>query len=421
MKLLRFEKTAHPIQWRRVYERNAGLASRPYAEQLATVCDDMSQYAGAMRRTMAPLGYDVTEVYTDVEPLQRAWARENDVAWTPRWRQSIPLAQARLIQPTIVWSYDSRNLDFNVLAEMRRAVPSIKMITGFICSPSYDVATFKEYDFLLTCTDEYLAAFRSAGLTTYKTTHVFDRAVLDRIDLDVPRTREVVFSGAVARQQAGHLEREQILERMVEIPGVELFCPTADLTNLRDIADTNARRAVYLAQRTLERLRFSESGRRRLPFIGKAATWKEMPMRQINPRLYPFMQPPRYGCEMFQLLRSAKVVIDCVATAEAANMRLFEATGIGSCLLTSWRPNLRHLFELDAEIVAYKSADECAEKAKWLLAHPVERERIAAAGQARTLRDYTFEHRAVLLDTLIREHLSRNASASNNAVARQSA
>ncbi len=345
MRLLNFQKSANPIQWQQLYARNPGLADRPYADQLRVFCDDMTQYAGAMERTMGPMGYEIAEVYTDVEASPTYRARENDVRWTLNWRKTIPLAQARAFQPTVVWSYDSRNLDFAFLAEMKREVTAIEIVTGFIGSPSYDIPTFKEYDFLITCTDEYAETFRRSGIETYKASHVFDRAVLDRLNHTAGKTSEIVFSGGLARQTGGHFERDQVLEAVVAVPGVELYCPMAEITPARDVAVTTARRAVYAAHRVLAGAGVSQSRRRTLPVIGPAATWKEWPIRQINPRLYPLVRPPRYGLAMFQLLKSAKVVVDCVGTAEAANMRLFEATGVGSCLLTSWRPNLGRIFE----------------------------------------------------------------------------
>ncbi|MFN6031973.1 MAG: glycosyltransferase [Dolichospermum sp.] len=39
----------------------------------------------------------------------------------------------------------------------------------------------------------------------------------------------------------------------------------------------------------------------------------------------------------------------------------------------------------------------------WLLDHPQEREAIAKAGQARTLKDHTFAQRAIQLDEIIRK------------------
>ena len=87
-------------------------------------------------------------------------------------------------------------------------------------------------------------------------------------------------------------------------------------------------------------------------------------------------------------------------------MRLYEATGVGTCLLTDWKPNLHELFEPDKEVVAYQSPEECVEKIKWLLEHPEERERIAQAGQARTLQKHTFAQRAIQLNEIIQTNLS---------------
>ena len=87
-------------------------------------------------------------------------------------------------------------------------------------------------------------------------------------------------------------------------------------------------------------------------------------------------------------------------------MRLFEATGVGACLLTDSKENLGELFEPDAEVVAYRDADECVEKVRYLLGHESRRREIAAAGQRCTLRNHTFASRAALIDAVIREELS---------------
>jgi len=63
------------------------------------------------------------------------------------------------------------------------------------------------------------------------------------------------------------------------------------------------------------------------------------------------------------------------------------------------------MFEPDVEVVSYGSAEECAEKVRYLLEHDSEREAIAAAGQNRVLRDHTFERRAKCLDELISQAL----------------
>ena len=74
-------------------------------------------------------------------------------------------------------------------------------------------------------------------------------------------------------------------------------------------------------------------------------------------------------------------------------------------MLTDRKQNIGELFEADSEVVVYDNAQDCAEKARWLLAHESERAKIAAAGQRRTLAEHTFAHRGRQLDALIRGKL----------------
>ena len=89
----------------------------------------------------------------------------------------------------------------------------------------------------------------------------------------------------------------------------------------------------------------------------------------------------------------------------ANNMRLFESTGVGSLLVTEAAPNLADLFEPGAEVVAYEGEDELVAKAEHYLAHEDERAAIAAAGQARTLRDHTYRRRIAELADLLQARL----------------
>ena len=72
-------------------------------------------------------------------------------------------------------------------------------------------------------------------------------------------------------------------------------------------------------------------------------------------------------------------------------MRLFEATGVGCCLLTDHKSDICSIFEPDVEIVTYSSAEEAISKAKYLIADPKSTQKIALAGQKRTLSGYTAE------------------------------
>jgi spore maturation protein CgeB len=147
--------------------------------------------------------------------------------------------------------------------------------------------------------------------------------------------------------------------------------------------------------------------------VRKIAGWKSPPSLEqyVDERIRRRTHSPVFGLEMFQQLRDSRVVFNNhidISPVSASNMRLFETTGVGSCLMTDWKENLSELYEPDAEVLTYRTAAECAEKVKYILEHENERRSIAAAGQRRALREHTFESRAAEIDKIIRRRLTSN-------------
>jgi spore maturation protein CgeB len=94
-----------------------------------------------------------------------------------------------------------------------------------------------------------------------------------------------------------------------------------------------------------------------------------------------------------------------VAGKFADNMRLFEATGMGTLLITDWKENLHKMFELGKEVIAYRTAEECVDLIQYYLEHDKEREAIACEGQERTLREHTCYQRMKELVELVGKYL----------------
>jgi spore maturation protein CgeB len=103
-----------------------------------------------------------------------------------------------------------------------------------------------------------------------------------------------------------------------------------------------------------------------------------------------------WGKEMYTTMRQSRMTINRhidVAEQYANNMRLYEATGSGTLLLTDEKVNLSELFEPNKEIVTYKNAEDLAKKIAYFTTHPEEVEKIAQAGQKRTLQEHNFRVR----------------------------
>jgi glycosyltransferase involved in cell wall biosynthesis len=105
---------------------------------------------------------------------------------------------------------------------------------------------------------------------------------------------------------------------------------------------------------------------------------------------------PAWGSKMFDLLSRAKISINRhgeIAGPYAANMRMYESTAAGALLLTEEKSNLKDLFVPGSEVVAYRDNRDAAEKARYYLDHPDELDKIARAGQKRTLSEHTYGKR----------------------------
>jgi spore maturation protein CgeB len=117
---------------------------------------------------------------------------------------------------------------------------------------------------------------------------------------------------------------------------------------------------------------------------------------------------PAWGAEMFRILRDSRITINHhigIAKHYANNMRLYEATGVGTLLLTDAKTNLDEIFKIDREVVTYRTADECREKIEYYLSHEKERAAIATAGQQRTLNDHNYLHRMEQVLEIVNKHL----------------
>ena len=124
-------------------------------------------------------------------------------------------------------------------------------------------------------------------------------------------------------------------------------------------------------------------------------------------KLYPNrMHPSQFGIGYHALLAASKLTWNRHqdTPGAGANMRLFEACGLGVCQLVDARDEVTACYEPGVEIVTYNSIDDCIEKAKWLLNNPAEREKIAKAGQRRTMKDHTIRQRVQEIHT----HLGRS-------------
>ena len=397
----------YPAYIQDFYAKRPALDGESYARQKAALDYDAFGEGDSWSYALTPLGYEVMEVTANIEPLQKAWAGEHEINFTPdRWLWDIVSAQIKQFQPTLVFIDDFSTFSCQWLRELRQVCPSIRLILGWCGAPFQDPGVFQAYDVVLSCIPELVDRFQLMGHKSFHLHHAFETRVLERITLN-HQDIDFSFLGGINRGKGSHRQRERLLLDLVQHVPIRIYTPNLD-RSFQEEMKTFARGCLYLAFQVLRQAGVSESSLAHIPKIGRAASWSYRPLFSVHPRLRPWVSPAVFGLEMYRTLRRSKLSFNShtdISVNSASNMRLFEATGAGSCLVTDWKANLSQLFEPDQEVVAYKSAGECVEKVKWLLAHPEESAAIAQAGQKRTLRDHTFVQRRVQLDDIIRKSL----------------
>lgn len=389
-----------------LFSRNPGLSRRSFEEQDEVLKADSFAGSDALAVALRSVGYETRDYAFNVESIQKAWARQHGVNVGEDWELTIGKAQVAEFKPDVLM-INPFFVPPSWIARLREDVPSIRVVMARHSSPRSDLSPFKVCDIVLSGDTAQVDELRAAGLNGHHLHHGFDRRVLPFLQVRSDPKRVVLFSGQLLRRPGFHMYRTDVVRALADA-GVPL-----DLRLLWD-PGLKARTRRALARRRwnviagLQRAGISPRNISRVPGL-RGAVDAGAPAQELDRRLRKIAGPPVFGRQMLTAMRGAAVILNVhgdVSQSDANNLRIWEATGVGSCLLTDKKRNLGNLFELGKEVVAFESERDAVEKARWLLDSPVAAEEIARAGQERTLKDHTYERRAVELDRIIARHLS---------------
>lgn len=339
-------QTFYPEFLKEIYRIEPVLGKLGFEDQCARLFATGFGTSDAYSQGLAALGCETWEVICNADAAQMRWANDHGIRPTGNihdQRREIVRSQVEVFLPDVVYVFEWCPLGDGFVTELRERVG---LVAGEIASPLPKDRTFRGYDLMISSWPPLVDYFRGEGIEAEHVRLGFDRRVLDRLG---PRQlrHEVTFVGGFADS---HPDRIPWLEELIRDVDIEVYC--------------------YGLERTRE----------------------DSPIR----RQY---RGQAWGMEMYRALQQSKITLNRHARIDVRgsvnsewcnNMRLYEATGVGTCLLTESRPHLAELFVPDVEVATYCDSAECLEKIRYLLNDEKEREAIAVAGQKRTLRDHGY-------------------------------
>lgn len=358
------------------YVAHPGLAREAYARQRQDLTDQVFGTSDFYSRHLQAMGHDAQDLIVNCTPLQKIWAQEHRVRYSalalklPQrllrlpmigpWLSALPglveiaVEQVKATRPDVLYCQDLWFLPPQKLAELR---PYAKLIVGQIASPLPPEAYLKGYDLILTSFPHFVPRLRAMGVASEYFRIGFDTRVLDLLGT-MEKDIDASFVGGISRH---HDKALPMLEYLARSTPIEFFGYGAGSLS------------------------------RSSPIVARhhGEVW---------------------GLDMYRALARSRVTLNRhinVAENYANNMRLYEATGVGALLITDQKDNLGELFEVGKEVVAYSSPEEAAELIRYYIAHPAEACEIARAGQARTLREHTYQRRMEELVPVLEQYLAK--------------
>lgn len=384
------------------YQRFPEIIKENHHEQYHHLIQHSFDSTITTSKQLTLLGNESHVIFSNAYPLQNQWATENSIAASGK---ELLLEQIENIRPDVLWIDDVQLIDANWIRLVRGRVPCLKIVTAEICAP-YNVKHVRELgrlSFLFTCTPCLKKDFENQQLKTYLIYHAFEKKVLEVLDQNNHyEENDLVFTGSLYTGNGFHAERIRYLEKILSAG-----LPLKVFGNRESSRKILVKAAAYYGMRATKNI-LGERNVRKISYLNRFNAFGNTPVKFYSKNLIKNMAPPVYGVDQLKLLKNAKICFNIhgeIAQNCAGNLRLFEATGVGTCLITDWKENLPELFDINKEIVTYKSEAECIDKMRWLLENPKITKEIAQAGQLRTIKDHSIENQAKLIHEIINVNL----------------
>jgi hypothetical protein len=380
------------LNW--LYAQHPGLEQQPYDEQMEVRNGTLFSTADFYSSNLRKLGHEAYDIHADNEFMQKAWANEQGIkadevtslqrqqyrvlqkviglaGRTPlrhlgpllhpvlrllnadqKWFYSILAAQIKHYEPDVLLNLNMHRISTKFLREMK---PYFRLLLGeHAATRLSEMEDLSCYDLVISSFPPTIEYLRQRGIRAELNRLGFEPSVLSHLK-GSDRTLGVSFIGSF---YSVHSSREALLNVVcARFPETRIWGP-----NIDHLPSASPIRKCYQGQ--------------------------------------------AWGRQMFQILSESKITLNHHGDVApyANNMRLFEATGMGTLLITDWKLNLTEMFEPGREVVTYHTFEECAERIVYYLEHEKERDEIAKAGQQRTLREHTYYHRVQELVDLVRKY-----------------
>ncbi|MFZ2631290.1 MAG: glycosyltransferase [Desulfosalsimonadaceae bacterium] len=338
------------------YEHN-DLSDLNYEDHLGVLLADYFGSFGSYYHYFKKIGHDVKLIIGNDYRLQTKWLRKRNINITAckKNKKKVVLMQIEEFNPDVFFISSM----FDYYGEFLKVVSGItRNIFAWISCPYKTDLDFSNIKCIISSHSGFVDDFRKKGLNAEWLKVAFDSEIVHH--LENRKTKDVLFIGGLSKKT--HKNRVCALE--------------------------------YLAGHGLD-----------LELYGYG----------LQKSIWPFMKSPlqqyyrseAWGLKMYRLLNESKISLNFhidVAGNIAGNMRMFEATGCNSLLITEDYEFVDSLFKPGEEIITFRNHDDLFDKISYYLAHDQEREEITKRGHQACIERHGYDIRIKEFEKILERH-----------------
>ena len=355
-----------PFLWE-FYKKHPEFETLSFEKMLELVLEQFHADTGAAYFHLKKHGYEASLMIVNCEPLQKKWAEENGIAYkNENWEKEIAFAQVKAFKPDVFYIESV----FGYFGEFLKAIkPFCKMVVSWISTPFNENLDLSNIDLIVSSTPKFVEVFRQRGISSEYMLPAFDKRVLKKINNPQPKTIPFSFIGGLG---TAHIKRKTALDFLVEKTPIQIW---------------------------------GYGYKQKYP-IKSVAYFRNL-LAPKNANLLKAYRGELWGLNMYDVLQKSLITFnihEALLEGNVGNMRMFEASGVGTMILNDHGHNVAQLFEVGKEIETYRSLDEAVEKLNYFQANPEKAIEIGKQAQKRTLECYNYDVFVKNISSHIQKH-----------------
>ena len=334
-------------------------------------------------------GFAICTFNHNLPEVALAWAKENKFEpKSSNLLHAIGIEKIKRFQPDVIFCRSPHSyLKNNFLDELVSSLNKKPKLIAWYGAASGDESIFRFFDLTLSNSKHLVSSLRKKDIKADFLQHAFDPIILDKLKISKKRLNRAVFFGNLDLSTNDFRERTKLLEEVSEKTNLlDVYgahkTPSFKETSKHNLLSTR-QKISHTLNKFVPNQKFDYwSIKQNLP----PSPW------ELSKNFCKRIKSPQFGQEMLQKLSAYQIAINChnKYTGDfVCNMRLFEATGVGCALITDHKSDLHEYFDLESEVLTYKTAEEVCSKIKFLIDNTKVADEMGKKAQVKCLSKYS--------------------------------